>query len=115
MQINKSTTLISLNNEPKSADGIPLSQISKHPGRPAGSSNLHSKHPSSIAFRLKAHGIDWVADLAQAIKVNDITRINMWMRLLPYLVVTQGHRRVKRFKGKASKAAVQALEELEGR
>ena len=82
-------------------------------GRPLGTTNLHSKHPSGIAVRLKAAGIDWVVDLAEAIKRNDNTRISIWMRLLPYLVVTQGHRRVKRFKGKASKAAVRALEELE--
>jgi hypothetical protein len=88
-----------------------------HPkgGRPFGSSNLHSKYPSSIAQRLKAAGVDWIVDLATAIKANDLTRINMWMRLLPYLVVTQGHRKPRRWKGKASKAAVQALEELEGR
>jgi hypothetical protein len=85
------------------------------PGRPVGSSNLHSKYPSSIAQRLKAAGVDWVVDLAQALKANDSARIAIWMRLLPYLVVTQGHRRVKRSKGRASRAAMQALEELEGR
>jgi len=84
-------------------------------GRPLGTTNLHSKHPSGIAVRLRMAGIDWVIDLASAIKSNNETRINMWLKLLPYLVVTQGHRRVKRFKGKASRAAVQALEELEGR
>jgi len=84
-------------------------------GRPSGSSNLHSKYPSSIATRLKAAGIDWVVDLATAIKANNETRINMWMRMLPYLVVTQGHRKVKKSKGRASKAALAALDELEGR
>jgi hypothetical protein len=84
-------------------------------GRPKNSTNLHSKHPSSIARRLKLAGIDWVVDLAQALKANNITRINIWMRLLPYLVVTQGHRRVKQLKGKASKRAIAALDELEGR
>jgi hypothetical protein len=64
---------------------------------------------------LKHAGVDWVADLAQALKANDLARINMWMKLLPYLVVTQGHRRAKRFKGKASKAALVALGALEGR
>ena len=84
------------------------------PGHPVGTTNLHSKYPSSIAMRLKRAGVDWVVDLAAAIKSNDLTRINMWMRLLPYLVVTQGHRRSKRIKGKASKAALAALAELEG-
>lgn len=84
-------------------------------GRPFGTVNLHSKHPSSIAMRLKLAGIDWVVNLADAIKRNDKARIAIWMRMLPYLVVTQGHRRVKRFKGKASKAAVAALAELEGK
>ena len=84
-------------------------------GRPVGTTNLHSKHPSGIAVRLKKAGIDWVVDLAAALKANDVTRINTWMRLLPYLVVTQGHRRPKRLKGKASKAALEALADLEGR
>jgi hypothetical protein len=84
-------------------------------GRPVGSTNLHSKHPSSISVRLKRAGVDWVVDLAQAIQRNNETRINMWLRLLPYLIVTQGHRRVKRWKGKASKAAIMALDALEGR
>jgi hypothetical protein len=82
-------------------------------GRPVGSTNLHSKHPSSIAYRLKLAGIDWIVDLAQAIKRNDLTRINMWMRLLPYLVVTAGHRRARHWKGRASRAALAALTELE--
>ena len=82
-------------------------------GRPKNSSNLHSKYPSSIAMRLKAAGVDWVVDLAAAIKSNNETRINMWLRLLPYLIVTQGHRKVKRGKGRASKSALTALAELE--
>ena len=96
------------------------SPIVVHPlnkgGRPLGTTNLHSKHPSSIATRLKAAGVDWVVDLAEAIKRNDETRINIWMRLLPYLVVTQGHRKIKRLRGnKASKHALAALNALEGR
>lgn len=82
-------------------------------GRPFGTSNLHSKHPSSIAVRLKQAGIDWVVDLAQAIQANNETRINMWLKLLPYLVVTQGHRQPRKKKSRASKAALEALEELE--
>jgi hypothetical protein len=84
-------------------------------GRPVGSSNLHSKYPSSIAQRLKRAGVDWVVDLAAAIQANNETRINMWIKLLPFLIVTTGHRRVKRMKGRASKAALSTLAELEGR
>ena len=95
-----------------------IQPIIAHPmskgGRPLGTSNLHSKYPSSIAQRLKRAGVDWVVDLAAAIQANNETRINMWLRLLPYLVVTQGHRKVKRSKGRASKAALAALAELEG-
>lgn len=94
-----------------------ITPIVAHPmaqgGRPLGSTNLHSKHPSSIATRLKAAGVDWVVDLAAAIKSNNETRINMWIKMLPYLIVTGGHRQVKRGKGCASKAALSALAELE--
>jgi hypothetical protein len=92
----------------------PIEQNNKR-GRQLGSSNLHSKHPSSIAMRLKLVGVDWVASFAIAIKRNDKQLLTIWLRLLPYLIVTQGHKRVKRSKGRASKAAMRALEELEGR
>ncbi len=91
------------------------STVPHNGGRPVGSSNLHSKYPSSIAMRLKAAGVDWVVDFAAALKADDKERIAVWMRLLPYLIVTQGHRRIKRSKGKASKAALAALDELESR
>jgi hypothetical protein len=77
--------------------------------------NLHSKQPSGIAVRLRAAGVDWIASFGVAIRTNDKELLSLWLRLLPYLVVTQGHRRVKKIKGRASKAAVQALTELEGR
>lgn len=82
-------------------------------GRPKGITNLHAKHPSAIAKRLKLAGVDWVADFAAAIKLNDVTRLNMWVRLLPYLVVTQGHRKPRSRKGRVTRAALEALEELE--
>ncbi len=85
-------------------------------GRPKGTTNLHSKHPSGIAYRLKATGVDWVVSFAAAIKANDKELLSLWLRLLPYLVVTGGGpRKVKRSKGRASKAALEALNELEGR
>jgi hypothetical protein len=80
-----------------------------------GSSNLHSKYPSSIAKHLKAAGVDWIESFAIAIKRNDKALLTLWLRLLPYLIVTGGHRRPKRFKGRASKAAIAALNDLEGR
>ena len=100
-------------------ENIPINSDATDTPRPNGvrlnTSNLHSKHPSSIAQRLKAAGVDWIVDLAIALKANDKERIALWMRMLPYLVVTQGHRKIKRTKGRASKAALAALNELEGR
>jgi len=90
---------------------VPASKV----GVRLNTSNLHSKHPSSIAQRLKAAGVDWIVDLAAALKANDKERIALWMRMLPYLIVTQGHRKIKRTKGRASKAALAALDDLEGR
>ena len=84
-------------------------------GRPPNSVNIHSKQPSSIATRLKAAGIDWIPSFGAAIKRNDKALLALWLRLLPYLIVTGGHRRVKRLKGRASKAALAALTDLEGR
>lgn len=111
--INDLNTLIMVNDEPKSVDGIPLSKLSTHPGRPVGSSNLHAKHASSISKRLKAIGIDWVESFGAAVKRNDKQLLTIWLRLLPFLIVTAGHRKVKRGKGRASKAALNALAELE--
>ncbi len=91
----------------------PGKQFAKGLGRPKDSVNIHSKQPSSIAKRLKAGGIDWTASLGAAIKTNDKQLLTIWLRLMPYLVVTGGHRRMKRAKGKASKAALAALDELE--
>ena len=82
-------------------------------GRVIGSSNIHSKQPSGIATRLKEHGIDWIPAFGKAIQRNDKQLLTIWLRLLPYLIVTQGHRRVKHMKGKASKAAIAALTDLE--
>ena len=91
----------------------PPSDIVRKAGRPVGSSNIHSKHPSSIAQRLKLAGIDWIASFGAAIAANDKELLSLWLRLLPYLIVTGGHRKVKRLRGKASKAALAALDALE--
>lgn len=83
------------------------------PGVRLNTSNLHSKHPSGIAMRLKLSGVDWIVPFGRAIERNDKVLLALWLRLLPYLVVTQGHRRIKKSKGRASKAALNALDELE--
>lgn len=115
LELNALETSNNVNDSVKAESVVPNFSSKRKPGRPKGSSNLHSKHPSSIAWRLKRAGIDWIEDLALALKDNNIERINVWMKMLPYLVITQGHRHVKRGKGRVSKAAVEALEELEGR
>ena len=94
-------------------DIVPIQSAAPVNGVRLNTSNLHSKHPSGIAMRLKASGVDWVASFGVAIKKNDRVLLSLWLRLLPYLIVTQGHRRVKRMKGRASRAALQALDALE--
>ena len=77
--------------------------------------NIHSKHPSGIAYRLKLAGIDWIPSFGAAIKANDKDLLSLWVKMLPYLVVTGSSVRSKRIKGRASRAALDALSELEGR
>lgn len=78
--------------------------------------NLGSKQPSGIAVRLRSAGVDWVASFAIAVKRNDKQLLALWVKLLPYLVVTHGHQRITRSKKmKASKAALQALDALENK
>jgi hypothetical protein len=107
--------------------GIDRTKLHGSPGRPKGARNLHAKHPSSLAKRLKLHGVDWVQCLAAAIKAygdksfSPAARararddVRMWLRALPYLVTTTKTVKVRKWKGKASKAAMVALEALEGR
>lgn len=115
MEINDLNVSAAVDRAPKCADGTPITQRSTHPGRPLNSSNIHAKQASSIAKRLKLAGIDWIVSFGKAIQRNDKQLLSLWLRLLPYLIVTQNHKRVKRLKGKASKAAMQALADLEGR
>ena len=82
-------------------------------GRPLGSSGLNSKQPSAIARAFKAAGLDWKTDFALAIKANKRERIALWLRLLPYLITTGKRAKVKKWKGRASKAALVALEAME--
>jgi hypothetical protein len=103
-------------NEPVNGAGVPLSKLHSSPGRPYGKPrNLHAKWPSSISKAFKKQGLDWQADFAQAILHNKRERIKLWLKLLPYLVTTVNRVKVKRWKGKASRAALVALEALEGK
>jgi len=96
--------------------GIALSKLHASTGRPKGARNLKAKHPSSIAKAFKKAGLDWQTDFALAIKANNRNRIKLWLRLLPYLITQTNHStKVRKWKGKASKAAIVALDALEGR
>lgn len=95
--------------------GIELAKLNQSPGRPKGARNLHAKHPSSLARRFQKAGLDWATDFALAIKNNKRERIAMWLRLLPYLITTTNKAKVRKWKGRASKAALIALDTLEGR
>jgi hypothetical protein len=96
--------------------GIPREKLHASTGRPRGARNLHAKHPSAISKAFRKAGLDWQADFALAIKANNRARIKLWLRLLPYLVTQTNHStRVKKWKGKASKAALAALDALEAR
>lgn len=95
-------------------ENIPITLPPNANGVRLNTFNLHSKQPSGIAKRLKQAGVDWVVDLAKALNSNDDKRIGIWLRLLPYLIVTQGHKRiVSRKKNRPSKAALAALDALE--
>lgn len=96
--------------------GIEFQKLHASPGRPRGARNLHAKHPSSISRAFKKAGLDWQTDFALAIKANNGRRIKLWLKLLPYLITQTNHSTsVKRWKGKASKAAMIALQALEGK
>jgi len=103
---------------PVNGAGVPLTKL-KNKGTGAAmhqdKQKLHAKRPSSIAKRFSKAGLDWATDFALAIKSNNRSRIKLWLRLLPYLVTTTNKVRVKRWKGRASKAAIVALEALEGK
>ncbi|SRR5258706_11760445 len=81
--------------------------------RPKGFNGMRSKMPSAIAIAFKKAGLDWKEDFALAIKNNRRDRIKLWLRLLPYMVATSSKAKVKRWKGRASRAALIALEALE--
>jgi hypothetical protein len=113
---------------PVNGAGIELSKLHASTGRPKGARNLHAKHPSSLARRFKAAGLDWAQAFALAIKgagnfnLTPAARrqaredVRMWLRLLPYMITQTNHSaKVRKWRGKASKAAIVALDALEGR
>lgn len=106
--------------------GIETAKLRQSTGRPKGARNLHAKHPSSLARRLQGHGVDWTKCLAEAIKTyaTGTTRalrlearedVRMWLKALPYMVTATNTVKVRKWKGRASKAATAALDALEGR
>lgn len=84
-------------------------------GRPVGFDGTKAKMPSALAQAFTRHGLDWKKDFAEAIKANKRERIQLWLKLLPYMIATSQKARVRRWKGKPSKAAMIALETLEGK
>lgn len=82
-------------------------------GRPKGFDGTRSRMPSAIAQSFRKAGLDWKQDFALAIKANNRPRIKLWLRLLPYMITTSHRTKVKRWKGRASKAALVALEAME--
>lgn len=84
-------------------------------GRPRGFDGRRAKMPSAMAQAFKRAGLDWQVDFANAIKANNRNRIKLWLRLLPYLITTSAKSRVKKWKGRPSRAAMIALETLEGK
>lgn len=93
--------------------GIPIERLRQSPGRPKGKA-LRGKRPSAMGMKFIRAGLDWQTDFALAIKANRRERIKLWLRLLPYLVTATNRVRPKRWNGRASKAALAALETMEG-
>lgn len=83
------------------------------PGRPKGFDGTRSRMPSALAQKFRACGLDWQADFAEAIKNNKRERIKLWLKLLPYMITTSKKTKVSKWKGRASNAAIVALEAME--
>lgn len=98
-------------NGGEAAGTIPKAKI----GRPKGFDGRQSRQMSALALAFKANGLDWKKDFSDAIKANRRERIKMWLRLLPYMITTSYRPKVRKWKGRPSKAAVIALETMEGR
>jgi hypothetical protein len=88
--------------------------VKRKRGGQIGSSGINSNQHTSIAIAFRKAGLDWRENLAKAILADDQRRIALWVRLLPYLV-SKNKKNLKRGKGRASRAALDALSELENR
>lgn len=97
--------------ESQTSSGMPLRDKG---GRPKGFDGRKSKMPSAMAQAFKRMGLNWQEDFALAIKANKRDRIKLWLKLLPYLITTSV-KKGKRWKGKPSRAALIALDALEGK
>ncbi len=108
---------------------VPAEPPKNKGGRPKGFNGKTSKQPSAIARAFSKAGLDWKTDFAIAIKAAaDYTRtpairkaakerVQLWLRLLPYLITTSSKASIARhgrYKNKPSKAAMAALHTLEG-
>lgn len=87
-------------------------------GRPFGSSNLWARQSTNLAKAFKARGLDWRVDFADAILANNKERIDLWMRLMPFMTTqNDGFRRNGGYEHKRSikprKDALNRLAELE--
>jgi hypothetical protein len=88
--------------------------VEKKPvGRPRGFDGTRSKMPTALAQSFKLNGLDWKKDFADAIKNNKRERIQLWLKLLPYMITTSRRAKVKTWKGRPSKAAMIALDAME--
>jgi len=101
--------------QPQDSGRPTLTEPKNKGGRPKGFDGTRSKANSHVAQAFKRVGLDWREDLAKAIMRNDRHRIKLWLKLLPHLIVSSRKSKVKRWKGKPSKAAMIALETLEGK
>ena len=97
----------------ESTKPVPPAEPRNKGGRPKGYPGTKSKMPSALAQAFKRAGLDWREDFALAIKANKRDRIKLWLKLLPYLITSSGRSKVKRWKGRPSKAAMIALEAME--
>lgn len=86
-------------------------------GRPKGRSNRASRQMTSLAQSFRDAGLDWRADFAQAIKARKWKLIQLYVRLMPYMLTggAKAPLRAPVRKGKLTKAALAALKDLEQR
>lgn len=82
-----------------------------------GGSGRAARQMTSLAQRFRDSGLDWRADFADAIRARQWRRIDLWVRLMPYLLTGGKKERPNAPRGKRrlTRAALAKLKELEGR